>query len=290
MRGRIIRTLCAAAAASAASALGCAAAGASPAVQALSGGPPEYTCAPLSDTASPPCEAGYEADGRDFRYARAIITVPNHIGLVASDPMLYVALDDTSATAYDFARVGVEPVCTTVSGGFCTAPSGHASGWEAFAQVREPNGVLPLNVAVPLATSVMGDGVFVSVYFDQVGNSIHVVATPPAGVAINQTQAVTGPLYTRAQALADWAPATTKPAPVPPGVVKIRDSQFLQGGFTTLSGTRGRFSGAWTLNSVEATTNGSLPPAGTLIAQPSYLWSDTSGVVGDAFGVWRYPF
>jgi hypothetical protein len=44
---------------------------------------------------------------------------------------------------------------------------------------------------------------------------------------------------------------------------------------------------------VDATSNGSLPPAGTVIAQPSFLWNDGSGfkgMGGDAFGVWRYPF
>jgi hypothetical protein len=301
MRRRITRTLLAAAAAGVTvTTLGFTAAGAASGATTgskafgLSGGTPIPTNANCTHSTTPPAptdncaRAGYQASGRNFRYAQALITVPNHIGLVVSDPMLYVALDDTSATAYDYARVGVEPVCTTVAGGVCTVPTGHPSGWEAFAQIREPNGV-PLNVTVPLAVSVMGDGVAVSVYFNQVGNSIHVIVTPPAGVAINQTQAVTGPLYTRAQALADWAGATPE-APVPPPTVKVRDSQFLQGGFTTLGGIRGTFSSpSWTLNAVEATSNGVLPPSGTLIAQPSYLWTSDAHP-GDAFGVWRFPF
>jgi hypothetical protein len=74
---------------------------------------------------------------------------------------------------------------------------------------------------------------------------------------------------------------------------KIRDTQFLQGRFTTANGTQGTFSGPWTLNALEATSNGSSPPSGTLIAQPSYLWTDGNsfqGKFGDAFGVWRFPF
>jgi hypothetical protein len=304
MRKRITRMLFAATAAGVAvSTLGFTAAGAAGAaatgrmVLAVTGGTPIPTNANCTHTgagspavANPAdncARAGYQASGRNFRYAQALITVPDHVGVLASDPMLYVALDDTSAAAYDYARVGVEPVCTTVVSLACTVPTLHPSGWVAFAQIREPNGV-PLNVTVPLALSVMGDGVLVSVYFDQVGNSIHVVVTPPGGVAINQTQAVTGPLYTKAQALADWSAAAPE-APVPANP-KFRDTQFLQGRFTTNSGAKGTFNGPWTLNAVEATTNGSLPPAGTLVAQPSYLWSDTSGISADAFGVWRFPF
>jgi hypothetical protein len=73
---------------------------------------------------------------------------------------------------------------------------------------------------------------------------------------------------------------------------KVRDTQFFQGRFTTSTGARGTFKGPWTLTAVDATSDGSLPPGGTLIAQPSYLWNDGSGLGGfgdDAFGVWRFP-
>jgi hypothetical protein len=299
MRRRITRTLLAAAAAGVTvTTLGFTAAGAASGATTgskaftPSGGTPIPTNANCIHSTTPPAPAdncartGYQASGRSFRYAQALITVPDHVGVLATDPMLYVALDDTSATAYDYARVGVEPVCTTVVSGVCTVPTLHPSGWVAFAQIREPNGV-PLNVTVPLAVSVMGDGVLVSVYFNQVGNSIHVVVTPPGGIAINQTQAVTGPTYTKAQALADWSAATPE-APVPANP-KFRDSQFLGGRFTTLSGFKGTFRGPWLLSGVEATSNGVLPPGGTLIAEPSALWSN-DGHPGDAFGVWRFPF
>jgi hypothetical protein len=147
---------------------------------------------------------------------------------------------------------------------------------------------------VAISPSVEGDGVFVSVYLVPTGNSVHVVVTPPTGAVINNTYAVAGPVYTDAQAFADWTTDTTQPAPVNTAPEpKTRDTQFFQGRFTTSSGAQGTFKGPWTLTAVDATSNGSLPPSGTLIAQPSYLWNDGSGfhsMGDDAFGVWRFPF
>ena len=73
----------------------------------------------------------------------------------------------------------------------------------------------------------------------------------------------------------------------------MRDTQFFQGRFTTANGSQGTFNGPWTLTAVDGTSNGNLPPSGTLISQPSYLWNDGNGFNGmgeDAFGVWRFPF
>jgi len=232
-------------------------------------------------------KAGYVATGRDFRFASAIVTIPNHTGSVIRDPMIYVALD-ASATNNDFARVGVEPCTTGISG---TCPAGDTSGWEAFAQIQEP-GAAVINDFATISPSLEGDGVFLSAYLVPTGNSVHfVVNAPSQATIINVTDPVSGPVYTDAQALADWT-TDTQPAPVVP-LAKIRDTQFFQGRFTTVSGAQGTFSGPWTLAAVDATSNGSLPPAGTLIAQPSYLWNDGSGFHGmgnDAFGVWRFPF
>ena len=118
----------------------------------------------------------------------------------------------------------------------------------------------------------------------------------PDGTTYNNTLPVTGPVYTRAQALADGNTAvengSTLPAPAVPSS-KTRDSQFFQGRFTTVSGAAGTFAGPWTLNALEVTSNATLPPTGTLITQPSYLWNDQKGFNGlgqDAFGVWRFPF
>ena len=146
---------------------------------------------------------------------------------------------------------------------------------------------------VSLAPSTEGDEVFAMVYLVPTVNSVHVVVTPPTGAVLNNTYPVSGPVYADAQALADWTTDTSQPAPVNTGAEpKTRDTQFFQGRFTTSSGVRGTFTGPWTLTAVDATDNGSLPPSGTLIAQPSYLWNDGSGFRGmsdDAFGVWRFP-
>jgi hypothetical protein len=248
-------------------------------------------------------KAGYVATGRNFRFASALITVPNHTGDVATDPTMYVSLD-ASGVNPDFARAGVRPCIVGTPGissskGVSNAPlladpcpEGDTSGWEAFTMVNEAGAITVHNVDI--SQSVEGDGVFVSVYLVPTGNSVHVVVTPPTGAVLNNTYAVSGPVYTDAQALADWTTDTTQPAPVLTAPdPKTRDTQFFQGRFTTSNGIQGTFKGPWTLTAVDATSNGSLPPAGTLIAQPSYLWNDGHGFAGmgsDAFGIWRFPF
>jgi hypothetical protein len=232
-------------------------------------------------------KVGYVATGRNFRFASAVIKVPTSASAASSvitGPATYVALD-ASATNPDYAEVGIRPDPDT------------DGSWEIFYDVQEPCSSATTGSA-SLSGSAGGDGVAVSVYFNQAGNSVHVVATPPTGTGtpINQTIAVCGPVYTDAQALADWttaAGAATAPAfsPAVPSA-KTRITQFFQGRFTTLSGSQGTFKGPWTLAAVDATTNGSLEPLGTLIGQPSFLWNDGSsfGSLGnDAFGVWLFP-
>jgi hypothetical protein len=125
---------------------------------------------------------------------------------------------------------------------------------------------------------------------------VHTVVQLPDGTTYNNTYPVTGPVYTRAQALADWTTTVENGGdqPLPPvPASKGRDAQFFQGRFTTVGGKQGTFAGPWTLNPVEVTSNGTLPPVGTLIEQPSYLWNDKNGVNGlgqDAFGIWHFPF
>jgi hypothetical protein len=288
----------------------------------LSGGAPIPTstsCTGFTPAPAQGCaEAGYQASGRDFRYAQAVITVPGHHGVVTAcppgarcaitagpaapgsairgtppdtedaeaDPQLYVALDDSSNGTAQFARVGVQPC----NGG---SPCG-SSGWEAFAEVKsgvQPP-VSPPSFLFPIAPADEGDAVFVSVYADPAGQAVHTVITLPDGSTFNNTFAAHGAVYPRAQAVADWTTAEVKPQPVPPSPDKVRDTQFLEGRFTTLNGQRGTFAGPWTLNAFEGTTNAALPPDGTLVVQPSYLWNDGTnfhGMFGDAFGVWRFP-
>lgn len=227
-------------------------------------------------------KVGYVATGRTFRFASAIIKVPTFASANSTPAVTgeaaYVALD-ASATNPDYAQVGI-------------MPDPDADGtWQMFYNVSEPcTGVTTGSVA--LAPNTAGDGVFVSVYQSADGSSVHLVATPPQGTPINTTVAVCNPIYTDAQAFADWTLAAENvlPSPAIP-VENFRDTQFFQGRFTTTSGAQGTFKGPWTLTAVDATTNGGLPPSGTLIGQSSYLWNDGAsfgGMGNDAFGVWRY--
>jgi hypothetical protein len=260
-------------------------------------------------------EAGYQASGRDFRYAQAVIKVPDHQGVVTvcgspvrpgsrqappgciiprnltspageADPKLYVALDDSTDATSDFARVGVQP-CT--GGSPCSS-----SGWEAFVQIArglQPPVSPPVGL-FPIAAAQAGDAVFVSVYAGPAGQAVHTVITLPDGSTYNNNFTVGGQVYPRAQAVADWTTAALKPQPRPPSPDKVRDTQFMEGRFTTLNGQQGTFAGPWTLNAYEGLTSDALPPAGTLVVQPSYLWNDGTnfhGMFGDAFGVWRFP-
>lgn len=229
-------------------------------------------------------QAGYVATGRDFRFAQAIITVPNHAGDPTADPWSYVALDSGQAGSAvpDFARIGIAP-CGTV--------------WCVATVVIDPDVTSPVINLTPLPIADEGDGVLVQAYFNQVGNVVQFTAKMPTSTSgtpiIQYSVDVHGPTYTRAEALTDWGPAAVasgSPAPVNPAN-KTRDTQFLDGAWTTQSGAKGTFKGPWTLNPVEATSNGTLPPSGALIGQPSYLWTDGQGIGSDdAFGVWRFPF
>ena len=244
--------------------------------------------------------AGYQASNRLFRYAQASIVVPAHTGVVGTDAALYVALSNNSNTAYDNAQVGITPCPATGGTGIC--PATDASGWAAFAQVREVD-ASTVNHTYALPATDEGLGVFVSVYLSPTGNSIHTVITTPTttttsggvtttttGSTYYDTIPVSGPVYTDAQALADWNPGTasTQTVPVPPTTANTSAyDQFFDGRFTTWSGTKGTFNGKWTVNPVEATLLGAAPTALSVITGPSYLWTNDK-YPGDAFGVWIY--
>ena len=250
--------------------------------------------------------AGYQASGRNFRFAQALITVPNHAGSLVSpaDPVEYVALDNSGTNTWQYTRVGIAPCPAGVTGIFIvpgtsitcpTLVSGNTSDWVAFVATADA-GVAPVVSVHPLSSAFMGDGIKVNAYLVPTGNSVQTTITLPNGTTFNNTNTITGPVYTKAQAVADWTTALENGAAAPEPAVptaKIRDSQFFQGRFTTQSGAQGTFNGPWTVDALEATSNGTLPPTGTLIGQPSFLWNDGSGFNGmgdDAFGVWRFPF
>jgi hypothetical protein len=267
-----------------------------------SGGTPIGTDAACTYSALPSADcgmSGYEASGRDFRFASAEIIVPNQTAVKTTSGTYYVALDDSSTSQYQYVRVGIAP-CTVGStahlapaAAVTTCPVS-GSGWLAFV-ATDDGAPSPTVTAYNIGNPSPGDGVFVSVYLTSTGNSVHTVITMPSGTTYNNTVAVSGPVYTDAQAVADYTTAIENGGssqPAAPGS-KTRDMQFMEGRFTTLNGAQGTFSGPWTLNPIEATSNGSLPSAGTLIEQPSYLWTDGNsfqGKFGDAFGEWRFPF
>ena len=144
-----------------------------------------------------------------------------------------------------------------------------------------------------LAGVNQGDGVNFSIYYNQGGNELSFVITPPSTSGTPQfykTRAY-GPIFDHAAALDDFTDSTGTPIPLPFFLHSFRINQFLQGALTTYSGARGSFVGPWTTSKVVATSNGLLPPSGAIRVSPSNLWSDglvANGAVraNDAFGVW----
>jgi hypothetical protein len=296
MRRRITRALVTTAAAGATIAtLGFTAAGAASASahQAHQGPPTPF---PVIATHS---YGGYEASGRDFRYIQALIRVPD-MTENALYPQTYIQLSNGSvATGDTYTRAGIETcdVAEAVGAPF-TCPAGVQ--WVGFIEafnnsINTPffTHFVPLNV-------VQGDGVGFSIYFDQAGNELHYVLTPPTAQSCStgpnnecsyKTQAF-GPVYDHGAGLADYTNSSGTPVPLPIFAEHFRLTQFLQGMLTTYSGDRGSWTGPWTTSLVEATSNGLPYPQGTVRLSPGFLWSDGMPALGvvrdnDAFGIWR---
>jgi hypothetical protein len=239
-------------------------------------------------------QAGYVASGRGFRYVQALIRIPDQPCLPGM-PSFYVALDDAGNASRDYTRVGImceSDIAGARRGADRAGRFGHVpNAWNAFLSLAVPGLPNPVLETFPLSDVSPGDGVFVSLYLDPTHTDVHAVVTLPGGTTFTRSLVVQGPVYTGAAALADWS-GSVPDTPAPPAA-RYRLTQFLQGRFTTLSGQHGTFSGPWTLNACEVTSNGLLPPSGTLVFQPSYLWTDASsfrGRFGDAFGIWGFPF
>ncbi len=144
-----------------------------------------------------------------------------------------------------------------------------------------------------LAGVTQGDGINFSIYYDQGGNELHFVITPPStsGPQVSYKTQAYGPIFDHAAALDDFTDSTGTPIPLPFFLHSFRINQFLQGALTTYSGARGSFVGPWQTTGVIATSNGLLPPQGTTRVSPTQLWSDGLAANGtvrpfDAFGVW----
>ena len=292
MRRRITRTLVAAAAAGVTvGTLGFTAAGAASAAVSSKAQP-----ATIGTSIATTNAAGYQVSGRDFRYISSTITVPDTDFLTGLYPQEYIQLSNGSLTQFSgggnaYTRAGIEPCVVARSFGDTTCSTGT---WVAYVENFNNSLNFPsFRHFFELAGVNQGDGVNFSIYFDQAGNELHYVITPPSTSGTPQfykTRAF-GPLYDHAAALDDFTDSTGTPIALPPFVRSFRINQFLQGALTTYSGARGSFVGPWTTSPVIATSNGLLPPSGTTRVSPSPLWSDgllANGAVrsNDAFGVW----
>ena len=291
MRRRITRTLFAAAAAGVTvSTLGLAAGGAASAAVSSKAQP-----ATMGTTLATTSTAGYQLSGRDFRYISSTITVPDTSFLTAIYPQEYIQLSNGSLTqptggGDQYIRAGIESCVVAQSFGD-TCPTGT---WVAFVEAFDNSLNGPyFSHYYNLAGVNQGDGVNFSVYYDEAGNELHFVITPPLTSGTPQyykTQAY-GAIFDHAAALDDFTDSTGTPIPLPFFLHAFRINQFLQGAVTTEGGLRGSFVGPWTTSMVEATSNGLPYPSGTVRVSPNALWSDGMSANGavranDAFGVW----
>ena len=241
--------------------------------------------------------AGYEASGRYFRYITSTITVPDTSFVTGIYPSEYIQLSNGSLnqsgmpTGNQYVRAGIESCVVAQSFGDMTCTTGT---WVAFVEAfnNSLNGPY-FSHYYNLAGVNQGDGVNFSIYYNQGGNELSFVITPPSTSGTPQfykTRAY-GPIFDHAAALDDFTDSTGTPIPLPFFLHAFRINQFLQGALTTYSGARGSFVGPWTTSKVVATSNGFLPPTGAVRVSPSNLWSDglvANGAVraNDAFGVW----
>ncbi len=239
--------------------------------------------------------AGYEASGRDFRFATATITIPDWTSNVFY-PQEYIQLSNGSLNEYggttgdQYVRAGVEPCTIAVAlnpSTLCTS-----GDWVAFIEAFNNSVSAPYwEHVTDLAGANAGDGVNFSIYFDQAGNELHFTITPPSTSGPEEfykTEAF-GPIFDHAAALDDFLDGLGQPFPLPPGLNPISINQFAKGALTTYSGKKGSFVGPWTTSEVQATSNGLPWPSGTVRVTPGGLLSDglkANGAVraDDAFG------
>lgn len=291
MRSRIMSTFVAVAAAGiTATTLGLAVTGAASAAVATKAQP--QTIGPAIGSTS---SAGYEASGRNFRYITSTITVPDTSFLTGLYPTEYIQLSNGSLTqptggGDTYTRAGIESCVVARSfGDVCSTGT-----WVAFVEAFNNSLSGPFfSHFFNLAGVNQGDGVNFSIYYNEAGNELSYVITPPSTSGTPQyykTQAY-GAIFDHAAALDDFTDSTGTPIALPPFVEPFRINQFLQGAITTENGDRGSFAGPWTTSPVVATSNGLVYPLGTTRVSPTALWSDglpANGAVrsNDAFGVW----
>jgi hypothetical protein len=291
MRRRITRTLVAAAAAGVTvGTLGFTAAGAASAAVSSKAQP-----ATIGTSIATTNAAGYQVSGRDFRYISSTITVPDTDFLTGLYPQEYIQLSNGSLTqptggGNAYTRAGIEPCVVARSfGATCFTGS-----WVAYVETFNNSLNFPFfRHFYNLAGVNQGDGVNFSIYYNETGNELSYVITPPSTSGTPQYYKTNahGSIFDHAAALDDFTDSTGTPIALPPFIRAFRINQFLQGAITTENGARGSFVGPWTTSAVVATSNGLPYPSGTVRVSPTPLWSDglpANGAVrsDDAFGVW----
>jgi len=290
MRRRITRTLLAAAAAGVTvSTLGFTAAGAANATVTGTAARTVIAPNPIANTYA----AGYQLSGRNFRFIAAMLTIPDWTSNILY-PQEYIQLSngplpETGIPGSDeYVRAGIEScVVAQANGAICALGT-----WVSFIEAFNNSLGGPFFVHFfPLSGVAQGDGVFFSVFFDQGGNELHFVISPPSTPSESFKTNAHGPIFNYAAALDDFTNSTGVPVPIPPFFDQYRINQFLGGAVTTYSGARGSFVGPWLTSMVEATSNGLPFPSGHVRVSPSRLWSDgfiSNGPARpwDAFGVW----
>lgn len=220
--------------------------GAAPAMAAAQSlGPPSYS----------PRYAGYEAQGRSFRFVSTTLTVPPRIVSTDSDGGAFIGIHAScpggcsTAAAY----IGVEP------GG------GPGSVWYANLSTSGTFKVSPQ----------VGDQLTISVYYDRHGHTYFTAAD----LTQHTTQTTrlgtdgTSPVFDNA-ALAVGVVGT-----VPPPAADTQLWNFTGSHLTTYTGVHGTVSGPWQTSQSIKTTDGTA--TGTVVTSPSGL---SNG--GQNFSVW----
>lgn len=224
--------------------------------------------------------AGYQLSGRDFRFVTATDTVPDWNSNFLY-PQEYIQLSNGSLneagvpTGNQYVRAGIEScvVAGFVFGDTTCTPGSWVSYVESF-----NNGLATpyFSHFFNLSGVSPGDGVNFSIYYNEPGNELSFTITPPSTSGPEQFYKTNahGPVFDHAAALDDFTDNTGQPVPLPPGLNPLKINQFLQGAFTTYSGSRGSFAGPWETSKVVATSNGLPYPSGTVRVTPGKLWSD----------------
>jgi hypothetical protein len=242
MRRHITRTLYAAAAAGITFlTLGFAGAGAPASAAAPSLGPPLYTMV----------QAGYQCDGRWFRFVSTTVTIPQRTVPKTNGGYLTIALEHAPVNM-PMASINVDP-----GGGPGTV------GWYSGGQPG--GGTFTLSPKV-------GDQLAVSIYYDR-SSHVSFTATDLTQGITKTVQSTVGNVVYNTAGLWGAAKGESSPA-ADTRMWKVADTHL-----TTYTGTHGTVTGPWQTSKMIATTNGSA--TGAVMMSPSGLWNG-----GQNFGIW----